>query len=319
MDQIIDPSQTTSLQFLRSGTDVAFVISGFIMSFILIKRPQSPWEFLLRRVVRIVPLYWAVTSLMVVMMIFLPNLLQTARFDAAHVMASYLFLPWLNPADGAGIRPVFMPGWTLNFEMYFYVLIAVALFIRHKIMRVIVGAAFVISVAINRFTGPAIPVVDFYANPLLIEFAIGFGITSLMGRIQNAPRITCITIVLLGLGLLSLLGNDINPDESNRLFVFGFPIGLIVGGMVFLERQAGMPNIGFLRLAGDASYSIYLTHTLLLSALAQVWKHAGLVGWLPKLFVCAALTGSLVLGIGVHVFIERHITIFLMRRLRGTL
>jgi peptidoglycan/LPS O-acetylase OafA/YrhL len=85
---------------LAAGVDIFFVISGLIMWLTTCDRTISPLAFLGRRMARIVPLYWMATSVMVVLMLFVPSAIQTGRFDLSHVVASFAFVAWQNPATG---------------------------------------------------------------------------------------------------------------------------------------------------------------------------------------------------------------------------
>ncbi|MBA4334995.1 MAG: hypothetical protein C0420_08825, partial [Methylobacterium sp.] len=63
-----------------AGVDIFFVVSGFIMvhaSASLFDRPGAPALFLKRRLVRIVPLYWAATTLFLLIGLALPATLNS--------------------------------------------------------------------------------------------------------------------------------------------------------------------------------------------------------------------------------------------------
>src|SRR5215467_2504234 len=109
-----------------AGVDLFFVISGFVMVYSsesLFGRPNAPATFLLRRIVRIVPLYWLMTSVMLAYVLargFGPS-------DASPqlALASYFFIPYRRPSGA--MDPLYGIGWTLNYEMFFYVVFAVAM------------------------------------------------------------------------------------------------------------------------------------------------------------------------------------------------
>jgi peptidoglycan/LPS O-acetylase OafA/YrhL len=149
---------------------------------------------------------------------------------------------------------------------------------------------------------------------LLIEFAFGILIAAIMMRVPSVPPGVCVAMIAIGFLELGLFGNRIAHDESNRLLVFGLPVVFIVAGIILLERQVGLPTIQIMKATGDASYSIYLTHTLLLSALAQIWR-AELGTWPPALFVTGSIVGALVLGLLVNAYVERPMSNALAQRL----
>ena len=85
------------------GVDIFFVISGFVMYYISQSRRETPgyWKsFLENRVIRIVPVYWAFTLIMVGLVLALPQAFDTARFDIWQILRSFLFLPGRRPRSG---------------------------------------------------------------------------------------------------------------------------------------------------------------------------------------------------------------------------
>jgi len=70
--------------FLSSGVDLFFVISGFIM-WITTKRGITTLAFFRRRVIRIVPLYWLLTTFVLVILNAFPRMMHNDRLDPTHV------------------------------------------------------------------------------------------------------------------------------------------------------------------------------------------------------------------------------------------
>jgi peptidoglycan/LPS O-acetylase OafA/YrhL len=67
---------------------------------------------------------------------------------------------------------------------------------------------------------------------------------------------------------------------------------------------------------GDASYSLYLIHPLVLSALSQVWRKAGLGGTTAGMaaFCLVAIAVSTLAGLACHRLVERPLGQRLTRR-----
>ena len=123
------------------GVDLFFVISGFVMAYSsrhLFAREHAPCEFILRRCARIVPTYWLVTT-------FVLYLSIKARTDLSwqHTAASYLFIPYPRPSDGA-MLPLLLLGWTLNYEIFFYGVFAVGLRLRRGAAIAAIAVLFVL-------------------------------------------------------------------------------------------------------------------------------------------------------------------------------
>jgi len=102
------------------GVDIFFVISGFVMviSPRFLVTSEDGWKiFLKKRILRIVPLYWAATTFKLVVILFISSLVLHAKLDWLVIFKSYFFLPSHN-LDGE-IKPFLGVGWTLVFEMFF--------------------------------------------------------------------------------------------------------------------------------------------------------------------------------------------------------
>ena len=109
-------------------------ISGFIMvvtSARAFGSSPAAIDFMRRRIIRIVPLYWLVTTFALVGILVVPSLSKAPPGDPLYIFASYLFWPYMRLTGD--IRPLAMPGWTLNLEMLFYVVFAVSLLFRRRV------------------------------------------------------------------------------------------------------------------------------------------------------------------------------------------
>lgn len=311
LSQLAAPSPR--LAFLQGGVDVFFVISGVVMWWTTCRRPAAPAAFVRRRLTRIVPLYWILTSVVVLVLLAAPRLMQTTRFDPAHALASYLFLAWPNPAVGIGVRPLMIPGWTLNYEMFFYGLFALALMLPVRRRLAALAAGFVLIVTAGALLPGLPPAAGFYTRPIILEFVLGLLIAA---RLQAwRPRSAALPVLLFGVALTALAAGRWTGGEGlSRLVWLGLPAAALVACAAAAERVRAMPRIPLARLAGDASYAIYLSHPLLLSAMAQAWKRSPLEGAPAGLFVAAALPAAVLGGVAVHLWVERPVTRWLQRR-----
>src|SRR5215475_10218712 len=104
------------------AVDVFFVISGFIIAR---SAAGSSKRFLLRRIIRIAPLYWIATLVVFGLALSRPQILHNTRADYRQLLCSLLFIPYDTPQ--AGTLPTLILGWSLNYEMYFYLVFAIAL------------------------------------------------------------------------------------------------------------------------------------------------------------------------------------------------
>jgi exopolysaccharide production protein ExoZ len=109
-----------------AGVDLFFVISGFIMWVTAIARDEPPGRFALKRLIRIVPLYWLITTAVLLLVLAKPDLMRSASLNLTHIASSYGFIAWPHPRSAHRFWPLVIPGWTLNYEMLFYAIVTIA-------------------------------------------------------------------------------------------------------------------------------------------------------------------------------------------------
>lgn len=286
-----------------SGVDIFFVISGFIMWVTTARRAGiTGTQFMLNRLIRIVPLYWLISLFVLVMALVAPQLLHTTVFDPAHTLASFLFFPARHPVTEA-FWPLLVPGWTLNYEMLFYVLFAasIALSGGSAFRRLILIAGAIISVLIlSDLLKSRLDVLNFYASSIMLEFVAGtlLGVLYLSGRM----RPSALWLVAIAAGFLVLWKGPAGMPYS------GVAATAIVAGALFSPPV----RIPFLQRVGDASYSLYLTHVITLAAVAAMWSRQTLLhGPLVFGFLCVA--AALLVAMISYRLIEQPVTAALKR------
>lgn len=286
----------------QAGVDIFFVISGFIMY--AAARDETAGQFVYRRVVRVAPLYWLAT---IVSLAFFYRR-QLLAFDPmllTKLMASLLFVPHYNLLHPTEIWPVLVPGWTLNYEMFFYAVFALALLSR-KLVPVVIGLIG-LAVAAGLFLRSPDALWRTYTDPILLDFAFGL----LIARFYPAHASRWL-VVLLPLGVLLLL---LTPLPGLwRALTWGVPAALIVMGALALEAGGSLPRLAGLKSIGDSSYSIYLVHPMVITVVDRVVEKLPVGGLLQfGLLLAAAFSGSVLAGMAIHRWVERP----LLRRLQG--
>ncbi|OCJ15107.1 exopolysaccharide biosynthesis protein [Rhizobium sp. AC44/96] len=279
-----------------AGVDVFFVISGFIMWVISDRRPMSPQQFLFDRVRRIAPSYWLVTAVMIVGAVvgLFPNL----KLTASHIIASLFFVPMRSPSNGE-IWPVLVQGWTLNFEIFFYVLFAGALFLPRNWRLGFLSLAFGGFFAFGLIFQPTSPALHTYTRPIILEFLGGVFLAELWLRRWIAGTslgLACVGASLSGFAAIFLIGADFDEAICGPLAM------ALVYGMVSLEADGSIGRVPLLTYLGDASYSIYLWHTLAISVIVKI---AGFAGLSSAPTVVASVIGGTILGTAAYEFVEK--------------
>ncbi|CAN5206421.1 acyltransferase [soil metagenome] len=292
--------------FGSSGVDLFFVISGFIMLYTSngrFRQSGAATAFLVRRVIRIVPLYWLCTGLVIVL--HFAGLMYTRNdVSAPQVLRSLMFLPAKSTVVGVG--------WTLNYEIYFYLLFTVALALLKRGQAIIaITAALIVMILASNLMPPS-PEAHFFGRPMVLEFAYGMGLAWLLlrGYISGRLRWLALGIGLAGLAVASALGP--HPTTSGlalpvRWYMWGVPVLFVAYWGLFIGAVRSRIGKLFL-LLGDASYSIYLTHSFMMPMYGKIAKAGHLTPWtvVPAIIVMTMVCAAI--GVLVYRFIERPIT-----------
>lgn len=285
-----------------AGVDVFFVISGFIMAGTVIHRTPTAGTFLWQRAVRIIPLYWAVTVAIVLLVVAFPSAFRQFTWDWDRLAASLLFIPHLDPAGQPW--PLVVPGWTLNYEMFFYVLVGLALLLPERWRLPSLFGTLVGLVLAGLVLAPTHVIARTWTDARLLEFVAGGAIAlwHARGRLPG-PRLA--TALLLGsLACFAAVEEAGYGQYEWPLLLVMLPATAMVLGALALEPQLRrMRGLGPLRLLGDASYSIYLTHTLVVSAVALAIG-TDRVAW----YMAATLALSCGIGLACFYLFERPAT-----------
>ncbi len=251
------------------GVDIFFVISGFIMYVAAIDLDARPLNFLMRRAVRIVPLYWAITAVIVAAASVVPSMLASTSLEANHVLASLLFLPWPNPAY-PGLWPVLIPGWTLNYEIYFYIAVAIGLLAPRR-FRVLLTSAIVIGVLVAVQVSQPPTALAFYGNDIVLEFLFGLLAGHLFTHRRPLGAAMGGCLIALSIGSVLWMADSALP----RSLASGLPALLLVLGSLQFEARARSSVFRPGLHLGDMSYSLYLTHVIALPMVTAVFSRLG--------------------------------------------
>lgn len=251
------------------GVDLFFVISGFIITHVT-EGDQS--HFAEKRIIRLVPLYWLFTLFLATVALVAPSLLNTAEFDVAHILSSLFFYPlWTEQAE---FKPLLKLGWTLNYELFFYMLFFVAMKARGRHREVLAGlliAAVVTGVALVR-PGDSSPL-TFYGCNIMCEFIFGMALAKLYrsGLSWRIAPLPAGALVVLGFVCMVLL--TYRNGSLDRVVYYGLPSAVVLYAALcaepWLARLPACIRTVMVR-AGDLSYPMYLIHIYVIAVLARL-------------------------------------------------
>lgn len=317
------------------GVPIFFCISGFIMTHIA---HEAPDNFLVRRLVRIVPIYWIATLLMFFLeqqgLLNLPytggvwlNFIlheprSLATWIASHsgsadafsqLLKSLFFIPYVGPSGS--MQPVLAVGWTLNLEMYFYALFWVFIQVNRRYAPLMVATAVVTVMGLS--LASADQYIQFYGRLDTMFFI--FGIASFYAWrampeniLTRYRAIVCIAMLTFFVFYVAwqfslsvqVIAASWLPLNLQNYFAYALPPLFVL--MVLVCHRASLSpkwNLGI--LLGNASYSLYLFHVMVLEMMRPIGT---IYPWFDAskntLIMILAIAGCSAVGVVIYRKIE---------------
>jgi exopolysaccharide production protein ExoZ len=305
------------LRWGAAGVDLFFVISGFVMVYAsarLFGTPGSSLTFATRRIIRIVPLYWIATTAMLLQWHHIGTSLKQEGISQLCVFASYAFIPCVREG-GSTLNPLLGVGWSLNYEMFFYLLFTIAILLPRRIaVPSLVGVLAVFVLLKPYWPGEAL---RYLASPIVLEFAAGALIA--LAYVEGVRLSRPLAFALFGAGILGFaLSCYFEMSSVSQALFWGGPCAAIVAGAVFIGDPAAPGRLWrSFALLGDASYSLYLSHPAVNLAFRS--DAPSTAGWLAQwhwLYVATLIVLNVSVGLLIYFGIERPITAGLRRLLK---
>lgn len=291
------------------GVDLFFVLSGFLM--IYISRPyeqgrKSTGDFLANRLIRVWPLYAVVTICLLCQAYYNTRAGGSGHDLTPMRLLSLFFVPSFNEAGL--LQPILGVGWTLNYEVFFYLVFAAAILIKRNrilaIATVLVGGSYAVGALLPH--GSVLRA--FLFNSVILEFLLGAAIASayMKGILVSKHAYACLTAGLVVLAIFA----PVPAEEGFRLLTRGVPAALLFAFVLLSESKIRWPRA--IILLGDASYSIYLVHvTVLYTVAPRVMGKLTRLGY-PSVAAeggaVAAMIGCVVVGLICHFVLEKPLT-----------
>ena len=297
--------------------DVFFVLSGFMIFYTYKKYLGDGSKirtYLIRRCIRIYPLLWTFTLAKIGLILAHPGRAKPYETSPSTMIASLLALPQDN-------LPLIAATWTLSFEMVFYLLFGLAICIGGR-RAMVLAAVWVLAIIVTNVAPVSIGesslspphVLSYLLYERNLEFLLGCVAAYMVRRGAIRRSGLLIALGVLGLTFSCFLIASGYPVVSYTLLV-GLPSAMLIAGTASLEleRRPRVPRL--FTCIGDASYSIFVSHSTFLNlcvlplALSGPWP----VG---PVYVLLAMTAFAILGgIVVYHLVEQPLQIYLRRKL----
>lgn len=298
------------------GVHYFFALSGFMLFYIYRSRfgIQGQWKkFLIHRFIRIYPLYWILTLIAAMVLLFFPFLGHDIEINYQTFIFSLLLIP--NPN---GTMPILDVAWFLIYIVYYYLIFSVFFSPNRFIPRIVFSIWLLITVGFMTdifWTQNSVPYYFFYDYNLI--FAGGMLCAYLLNKIKLN---FLLSILICGLGLISLPFLWIN--EWHHWIPIRYDLGLgiasvfILFGLASIDLQKDITIPSWANYLGNASLSIYLAHNLPLNTFShlfykfRVFEVIGGVATSIILLVLITFVGCL-----VHSYIEKPVVSILKKRI----
>jgi hypothetical protein len=304
------------------GVDLFFIISGFIMVYTSSHREgaKAAIKFMLNRVTRILPLYALIT---IVFISFFNSHGFNWWRDKANILTfvkSMLFIP----SDFHAAPPFYgyaliMVGWTLCYEMLFYLMFAFALIFGKYKWAILYTVFFILLVAVplafGNFRTDAFAqkeyrfaFLNFATSPMLLEFLIGILIARLYTSDIHIPvRIGRWLAYASILFFILMYGFEINPGHGPLRY--GLRCFFLVFALLMLNKEIELKVPGSMEFLGNISYSVYLLHSTIALFLAALISHLGLAPFeSTPVYFPVYLALVILISYGSYYFIEQRLS-----------
>ena len=270
-------------QWYGTGVDIFFIISGFIIVYIQNNKETSPKSFLLERIQRIVPLYWLLTISFSLLLFLFPQMFREIKFSISLLLKSLFFINFLSEN-----YPLLYVGWTLEYEMLFYIIFSFSLLLKSKFNPLLICTIiFLVLIYLGM-------------DSIILEFLYGMGIAYLYNHVSvKFKNIYLYTLLLLG--CVSLIMNwDTNLP---RFLLWGLPSLAIFIAFLYLPP---IKNKSIITI-GNSSYAIYLVQIFSIPLFYKILSKFSIMTnyYINFSFICVCILFTIVSGIVIHYIIEK--------------
>lgn len=304
------------------GVDLFFLISGFIVFHVannLNDGAASSREFIIKRICRVIPLYYIVT-------IMSPG---STLESLISVGKSLLFIPLDGTQTGPmyGYASIFV-GWTLNYEIFFYLLSAIALlFVRWKwfVLSTLILSLTTVPALIfgwnnlDSYAGYAFDAtyLQLMTNPILLEFLCGVFIGYIYHMRFVFDHKPFWSLLLAGAVTFFVYCYATGLTWGNKPLGWMIPSFFLLLALLEYEKRYGIRWPKLITHIGTISFSIYLLHNQLLHITEKILKRTPLFA--SEYYGAILFFSAFALTIAVANWTHKYIEIKLSNRLRMAL
>ncbi len=297
------------------GVDIFFIISGFMAMF---ATHEDTKHFIKKRLIRIYPLYAMVTLGTFLLLLVFPELFHLSEANPLYLIKSLCFIPFeISPGI---IQPLVRVGWTINYEMLFYLLFFLSFRISHKYRGLICSGFLGILVLLGQLLPTESTALHFYGDFIQLEFVLGiltYYIVRKLYHICEGKTVTfllsyvSIPVVLALFTFLAITKQQTDISGMGRVLYWGLPALIIVLCTFVMNLQVTMPK--FMIALGNMSFSIYLIHYYPLMFIDRKIYSFESYSPMGLVFVVCGLLLVILVSFTSYLLIEKKLTYYLRK------
>lgn len=249
---------------------------------------------------RLCPLYYIITLIVVIGYTIVPSVFRSTVVNGETLIKSFLFIPCY--ARQGMIFPIYSIGWTLNLEMFFYVVFFLSMKINHRhrgfIAFIIIGVLVVLGMACQ----PQNAIMKFWTQQMLLEFVLGIAVFELQarfGEFKVNPK-----VCLFGIGVILLLqfSHKILLEDRYHL-VWSMALSTLL--LLLCLPLKNMKVNRYLKRLGDMSYTLYLTHFFIVGTVCRVLIDNTQISFMNTCIVVTTIVVTILFSWYVHLGFEK--------------
>lgn len=296
------------------GVDIFFCISGFVMMYVT---ETDTKYFFAKRIIRIAPLYYFMTIVTFAGILIMPQLFDKTTADPVMLLKSIFFIPY---SIGNAVQPIVRVGWTLNYEMFFYLIIWISIRISKKYRALTASLIIMILVACGRFFYMEYTVLQFWTDSVMIEFIYGMLAyeihkhASKYYRDMNiSVRLPLFLLAVCAYALLWIVDYDPGFFDNHRFIIYGIP-AFVIFNLVFIAAYGiKLPRVCV--WLGDISYSMYLIHYFIIRLYNRIFCPDGVLDKGAFIGAVGAIALVICAGAVSYILFEKKLNTYFRKKI----
>lgn len=282
------------------GVDFFFVLSGFIILYAHVNDIDEPkaWKkYIYRRFVRLFPIYWLYTLVFTIVFMIIGGVVSKIPNNIIDWLTSLTLIRF------SSVKPPLSVAWTLFHELAFYIIFSL------MILNQKIGIVALIAFACSAILFFHFPHEDFrsafdtYTSAYNLHFIFGMGAFWLYQKGGKGILELAMGISLISLAIIFSM-QESEPAFFKLLSALG--MAFLLAGLTKLEVEKNLQFPTFLAFIGDASYTIYMTHSNFEGTLLKVERFFNLRGIIGEhLVYLFVLIGAVLMGCAAYWLIEK--------------